>query len=96
MCLAKSRLDETHAFSRNLPLLTILPMNAVIWIIFGLLFVLHHDFWWWNDPTLVWGVPVGLAWHCGYSVAASLLWLAAIRYAWPAEQEEWAEQSDAQ
>ena len=71
-------------------------MRALIWVIFVALFVLHHDWWWWDDPTLVMGVPVGLVWHCGYSIAASLLWLAAIRFAWPDEQEAWAEQSDAQ
>ncbi len=73
-----------------------LLMNAVVWVIFGALFLLHHDFWLWDDPTLFLGVPVGLAWHCGHSVAASLLWLAAMRYAWPADQEEWAQQSTPQ
>ncbi len=44
----------------------------------------HQDFWLWNDPSLVLGfLPVGLAWHAGFSVVAALLWLAVVRFAWP-------------
>lgn len=66
-------------------------MRTAVWTAFWLLFVLHQDFWWWADDTLVLGfMPVGLAWHAGFSIAAALLWLAALKFAWPAEIEEWA------
>lgn len=66
-------------------------MKTTVWTAFWLLFVLHQDFWWWSDDTLVLGfMPVGLAWHAGYSIAAALLWLAALKFAWPSEIEEWA------
>jgi hypothetical protein len=66
-------------------------MKTAVWIVFWLLFLLHHDFWWWADNTLVLGfMPVGLAWHAGFSIAAALLWLAALKFAWPSEIEEWA------
>jgi len=71
-------------------------MKHLVWILFWVLFALHHDFWWWDDPTLVLGfLPIGLAWHTGYSVAASLLWLLALKFAWPTDIERWAEQTDA-
>ena len=57
-----------------------------------LLAVLHQDFWWWHDSTLVLGfLPVGLAYHAFYSVVAGLAWYAALTYAWPAEVERFAE-----
>jgi hypothetical protein len=52
--------------------------------------VLHHDFWLWNNDRLLFGfLPVGLAYHIGFSMAAAALWLAAIRVAWPHELEAW-------
>jgi hypothetical protein len=66
------------------------------WIVAGfvVLFVVHHDFWWWEDRTLVLGfLPIGLAYHATFSVAAGLLWALATRYAWPDHIEAWAEQS---
>jgi hypothetical protein len=27
------------------------------------LYLLHNDLWWWNDPTLVLGMPIGLTYH---------------------------------
>jgi hypothetical protein len=62
-----------------------------IWAGFVVLFVFHHDFWWWDDRTLVLGfLPIGLAYHATFSVAAGLLWALANRYAWPGHLEEWA------
>ncbi|XZE18556.1 DUF3311 domain-containing protein [Pirellulaceae bacterium SH449] len=70
-------------------------MRNGVWILFVVLFVLHHDFWWWNDSTMVLGIlPIGLAWHAGFSIAASVFWVLAIRYAWPSEVERWAEEAD--
>ena len=64
----------------------------VIWIGAVALFFLHQDFWFWNDQRLVLGfLPIGLAYHVGYSIVASLLWFAAIRFAWPRHLERWAD-----
>jgi hypothetical protein len=53
--------------------------------------LLHHDFWYWNDSRLVFGfLPAGMAYHVVFSIAASLLWLSALLFAWPEELEEWA------
>ena len=57
-----------------------------------LLAVLHQDFWFWDDRTLVFGfLPMGLAYHALYSIAAAALWFAAIRLAWPVHIEQWAD-----
>jgi len=71
-------------------------MRCLVWLLFAALFVLHHDFWWWDDPTLVLGfLPIGMAWHVGFSVVSALLWFLALKFAWPTEIEQWAEQTDA-
>ena len=35
------------------------------------LFFLHNDFWWWNDATLVWGLPIGLAYHVAFCIVTA-------------------------
>jgi len=69
------------------------PGRVIVWTLFVALFVLHQDWWWWDDATLVLGgtLPVGLAWHAGFSIAAAALWLLAVKAAWPSEVEAWAE-----
>ncbi|MFZ9936638.1 MAG: DUF3311 domain-containing protein [Luteolibacter sp.] len=60
---------------------------------FVVLFILHHDFWNWGDRTLVFGfIPVGLAYHVGYSIAAAGLWYLVCRFAWPHSIEKWADE----
>ncbi len=64
----------------------------LVWIAAVVLFVLHQDFWFWEDRRLVLGfLPIGLAYHVAYSIAAALLWLAAVKLAWPAHIEQWAD-----
>ena len=46
------------------------PMKRLVILLGILLVVLHQDFWFWDDATLVFGfLPVGLAYHAGFSVA---------------------------
>lgn len=67
--------------------------SKTIWILFALLFVLHQDFWWWDDTTVVLGfLPIGLAYHAGFSLAAAALWLSAVKFAWPSDIERWADE----
>ena len=64
-----------------------------IWVLFVLLFTLHQDIWWWDDASLVLGfMPVGLAFHAGFSIGCAILGWAAIKYAWPHELEHFAEE----
>ena len=50
----------------------------------GVLLVAHQDNWFWTDDTAVFGfVPIGLAYHAGISIAASIVWFVATQIAWP-------------
>jgi hypothetical protein len=49
----------------------------------ALLVVLHTDLWWWNDGRPVAGLPVGLAYHLAYCVAAAALMALLVAWAWP-------------
>jgi len=49
----------------------------------GLLFVLHDDAWLWNDPRIVFGLPVGMTYHVAYCLAASVFMALLVRHAWP-------------
>jgi hypothetical protein len=52
-------------------------------------FALHQDLWFWRSAQpLVFGVlPVGLAWHAGYTLAVSVVMAILVRRAWPAHLE---------
>ncbi|MCY3550996.1 MAG: hypothetical protein OXH39_11105 [Candidatus Poribacteria bacterium] len=56
--------------------------NPVRWLLSGLLvllFLLHNDFWFWKTPQLVLGIPVGLLYHIGYCLVATLLMAAFVK-----------------
>lgn len=68
-------------------------MKYVIWILIVLLLVLHQDNWLWNDDRLVFGfMPIGLCYHAGISVAASMTWFLAAAFAWPRPLQESADE----
>ena len=51
---------------------------------FVLLFVLHQDVWWKNDPTLVLGVlPISLAYHVVWTLLVALGWFLVCKFCWP-------------
>ena len=57
--------------------------------------VLHQDFWNWDNASLVLGfMPMGLFYHTCFSLAAAILWVFAIKYAWPTKLVDWAEQDE--
>ncbi len=71
--------------------------GKLVWLAVAALFVLHQDFWWWSDRTLVLGfLPIGLAYHAAFSLAAGLVWALANKHAWPEELERWAEAEQSQ
>lgn len=64
-----------------------------VWVIFVLLFFLHQDVWFWNDQSLVFDfMPIGLAYHAAFSISAALLWVSAVKWAWPSDIEAWADE----
>jgi len=62
-----------------------------LWIVAFLvvtLLILHQDNWFWTDGRLVFGfMPIGLVWHAGISIAASVTWFIATKIAWPVEPQ---------
>jgi hypothetical protein len=62
-------------------------------VAFVVLFMLHHDFWNWDNPSLVLGfLPAGLAYHAAYSVVVAGFWWLVTRFAWPRSIEKWADE----
>ena len=57
-----------------------------------IVYVLHQDFWFWRT-TLIFGVvpfgfiPIGLFYHAGFAVLASLLMWLLVTHAWPSHLE---------
>ena len=68
----------------------------VILVLAILLGILHQDQWAWDNNALLFGfVPIGLAYHVGYSITAACLWACACRFAWPHHIEAMAAEVDA-
>ena len=58
-------------------------------------YLLHQDFWFWTDKTLVLGfIPIGLFYHAMYAVLAAVLMAILVKYAWPHELESMEEHAD--
>ena len=69
--------------------------RRTVWILVILLGILHYDFWYWSDRSLLFGfLPIGLAYHAVFSLACGIVWFLAIRFAWPAELEAWADEGE--
>lgn len=69
--------------------------NQIFVIVFFLLAILHQDFWNWDNASLVFGfMPVGLAYHVGYTLVAVAFWSLVMKLAWPNKLEEWADGGD--
>lgn len=49
------------------------------------LYLLHQDYWNWKsiEPLVLGFLPIGLAYHVGYSIAAALTMAVLVRFAWP-------------
>jgi uncharacterized protein DUF3311 len=67
-------------------------MRKTVWVLVVLLAILHFDFWFWSDRTLLFGfLPIGLGYHAGFSIACGFVWLLAVKFAWPEDLEAWAD-----
>lgn len=53
-------------------------------------YMLHQDFWNWNkaEPLVFGFLPIGLAYHAGYSILAAILMAILVRFAWPKHLED--------
>lgn len=55
------------------------PLYAALLV----LYLLHNDLWLWDDATLVFGLPVGLVYHVGFSLATGIVLTLLVLKAWP-------------
>ena len=63
-------------------------MKYALALLVAVVYVLHQDFWNWNDRSLVLGVlPVGLAYHAFYACLAATMMFVLVKLAWPAKLE---------
>jgi len=55
-----------------------------------LVYFLHQDFWNWKkaEPLVFGFLPIGLAYHAGYSVLAAILMAVLVKVAWPKHLED--------
>ena len=53
------------------------------------IYFLHQDFWNWKraEPLVFGFLPIGLAYHAGYSILASILMATLVKIAWPKHLE---------
>jgi hypothetical protein len=53
-------------------------------------YLLHQDFWNWKsaEPLVFGFLPIGLAYHAGYSVLAAILMAILVNVAWPKHLED--------
>lgn len=59
-------------------------LKYLIWMLVGVLIVLHQDYWQWDDATLDFGfLPRALTYHVGISIAAAIVWVLAVQFCWP-------------
>jgi hypothetical protein len=66
------------------PLKTILLTLLVLGV-----YVLHQDFWNWKnaEPLVLGFLPIGLAYHAGYSILAAITMALLVKFAWPKHLE---------
>lgn len=63
--------------------------RALIVAYFVVLFVLHQDFWWKGDATLVFGVlPISLAYHIAWTLLVAVGWVFVGKYCWPEKLDD--------
>ncbi|MCY3592229.1 MAG: hypothetical protein OXH32_11445 [Acidobacteria bacterium] len=49
------------------------------------LYLLHNDLWFWDEPSRLLGLPVGLTYHVLFSAVVVLAMWRLVRVAWPAD-----------
>ena len=55
-----------------------------------LVYLIHQDSWDWKktEPLVFGFLPIGLAYHAGYSILAAILMALLVKIAWPKHLEE--------
>jgi len=66
------------------------PKILFLTVLIVAVYVLHQDFWNWKsaEPLVFGFLPIGLAYHAGYSVLAAILMAILVKLAWPKHLED--------
>jgi hypothetical protein len=66
------------------------PKTVLLTLAIAVLYALHQDVWFWRTAhPLVFGfLPIGLAYHGAYCIAAAVLMWVLARVAWPHHLDE--------
>ena len=63
--------------------------KLLLFLMVAAVYVLHQDYWNWKNADLVFGfLPVGLAYHAGYSILAAIMMAVLVKSAWPKHLED--------
>jgi len=63
-------------------------MKYLLALMVVVVYVLHQDAWNWDQKTLVFGfLPIGLAYHAGFSCLAAIMMAVLVKFAWPEHLE---------
>jgi hypothetical protein len=59
--------------------------NLLLFLLVALVYALHQDVWNWRaaEPLILGFLPIGLAYHAGYSILCAALMAVLVKFAWP-------------
>ena len=65
------------------------PHKILLWLLAAIIYLLHQDFWNWKkaEPLIFGFLPIGLAYHAGYSILAAVTMAILVKFAWPSHLE---------
>jgi hypothetical protein len=63
--------------------------KLLLFLLIAGVYVVHQDNWNWKSTEVVFGIlPVGLAYHAGYSILAAVMMAILVKFAWPGHLEQ--------
>jgi hypothetical protein len=64
--------------------------TVILTVLVIVVYLMHQDSWnWTKSEPLVFGfLPIGLAYHAGYSILAAVLMAVLVKFAWPKHLED--------
>ncbi len=66
--------------------------RGMVYVLLGILYLLHNDLWLWDDGRLVAGLPAGLVYHVAFCAAAAGMLYLLVTHAWPAHLDRQGEE----
>ena len=63
--------------------------TLLLTLLLAAVYILHQDFWNWKtaEPLIFGFLPIGLAYHAGYSILAAITMAILVKFAWPRHLE---------